>query len=212
MKSVLSAAPPREPVATAATPAFRNESTEAFFRASSAERRKLLRALENQGPFWPTGLSSMAIGDGVQRLEAAAFQRKADVLAREIETALRIPAETAQRIVADESGEPFVVAAKVLAIPASSFARIVLFLNPAIGQSVERVFGLVKLFDQVSAAAALRIVFSWRDAAGSEKRAPRYQSVHWDDDARHARVRTDAARGDAQAVQERGRARIADAG
>ena len=69
--------------------------------------------------------------------------------------------------------------------------RILLFLNPAVGQSVERVYELVGLYDDITPAAAERMVAIWR--ASGEKR-PTYEPAIFDDEKRRARP-------DAAAVQ-----------
>ena len=60
----------------------------------------------------------------------------------------------AERIARDYSGEPIVVAAKALGMPAAMLQRILLFLNPAVGQSVERVYDLARLYDEITQGAA----------------------------------------------------------
>ena len=73
----------------------------------------------------------------IRRLEAAALQRNAGEFSRMLERALGISRELAERVARDHSGEPIVVAAKALGMTAAVLQRILLFLNPVIGQSVE---------------------------------------------------------------------------
>ena len=70
-----------------------------------------------------------------------------------LERALGISQALAERIARDHSGEPIVVAAKALGMQAAVLQRILLFLNPAIGQSVERVYDLARLFDELMPAS-----------------------------------------------------------
>ena len=58
------------------------------------------------------------------------------------------------------------VAAKALGMTAAVLQRILLFLNPAIGQSVERVYDLARLYDELTPAAAERMLTIWRQAGG----------------------------------------------
>jgi hypothetical protein len=156
-----------------------------FLSADSSERRRLLANLDDGAR--PEPVLAAGIEEAVPELEAAALQHQPDDFARGLQRCLKIPADTAQKIVADETGEPVLVAAKALAMPSEVLLRILLFLNPAIGHSVERVFDLVNLYDQLSREAALQVVSSWQNRHAGERRVPRYQSVHWDDERRVAR-------------------------
>jgi hypothetical protein len=160
---------------------------EYFLHAGSSERRLLLANLED-GTLGASKTTFAAVGeDAIRRLEAAAMQRRPDEFVRELELSLRIPAHRAREIVHDDTGEPIVVAAKALQMPSDILLRILLFLNPVIGHSVERVFDLVNLYDQLSAEAALHLVSSWQNAVASERRTARYQPLHWNDETRGAR-------------------------
>jgi len=64
---------------------------------------------------------------------------------------------------------------------------VLLFLNPNIGQSVERVFDLVNFYERLGVNAALRVVASLRHAAPLARKMPGYQSVLWNDEAEAGR-------------------------
>ncbi len=49
-------------------------------------------------------------------------------------------------------------------MPADVLQRMLLFLNPKVGQSVDRVFELAALYGEISIEAARRLVGIWRDA------------------------------------------------
>jgi hypothetical protein len=66
--------------------------------------------------------------------------------------------------------------------------RIMLFLNPAVGLSVERVYDLVSLYEDMTPATADRMMGIWR-ASGGEKQ-PTYEAVAYDDEKRGARAAT----------------------
>jgi uncharacterized protein (DUF2336 family) len=148
---------------------------EMFLAAGPAERRLILRHLDG-----PTDLSlscsAAQASDAVRRLEAAALQRKPAEFMRALERALGISAQHAQRIVMDEGGEPLLVAAKALGMAPDVVLRILLFLNPVIGQSVTRVFALAKLYDGMTRGAALRLVASLR-SSGATRRWASYRPV-----------------------------------
>jgi hypothetical protein len=156
-----------------------------FLNAGSAERRLLLANLED-GTLTPAEQAFAADTEGVVReLEAAALGRKPDEFIRGLERALRIVPDKAHQIVHDDTGEPLLVAMKALAMPSDTLLRVLLFLNPVIGHSVERVFDLVNLFDRFSAEAAHHLVSSWQHPARRDQ--ARYQPATWDDERRGGR-------------------------
>ena len=110
-----------------------------------------------------------ASSEVIRRLENAALQRNPGEFARMLERALGISRALAERIARDHSGEPIVVAAKALGMTAAVLQRILLFLNPAIGQSVERVYDLARLYDELTPAAAERMLTIWRQAGGRSR-------------------------------------------
>ena len=70
--------------------------------------------------------------------------------------------------------------------------RILLFLNPVIGQSVTRVFDLAKLYDAMTREAALRLVASLR-SSGATRRWASYRPVLAKDEPERG-LASDAAR------------------
>jgi len=178
----LPVSPSSEP-APAEPPAPPQEDLAAlFFMAGTDERRLILTNLDVGFP--PAPPVTPASPELILQLEAAALSRNAPECARLIERALGISGEIAARIVRDHSGEPVVVVAKALGMRASVLQRILLFLNPIVGQSVERVYDLARLYDEMTANAAARMVAIWR--AGGRPR-PAHAPVHWDDERRNAR-------------------------
>jgi uncharacterized protein (DUF2336 family) len=171
---------PREPKSE---PEREPELAELFFAASADERRLILTNLdvvagaEQRRP--------PVAGDVIVRLETAALQHNAGEFSRMLERALGISGALAERITRDASGEPIVVAAKALGMKAAALQRVLLFLNPQIGQSIERVYGLARLYDELTPAAAERMLAIWQQAGGQRK--PRHEPLHWDDVHRNAR-------------------------
>jgi hypothetical protein len=121
----------------------------------------------------------------IRRLESAALRRNPGEFSRMLERALGISRGLAERIARDPSGEPVVVAARALGMTAAVLHRILLFLNPAIGQSVERVYDLARLYDELTPAAGERMLAIWRQAAGRSR--PAHEPGLWDDERRDAR-------------------------
>jgi len=156
------------------------ELNELFFAADEAERRLILLNLEYATPL-SLGLTAAAAGKTVTRLETTALARGIEAFAHELEQAFGISGRLARRIVADERGEPIVAALKALAAPRAVLERILLFINPAIGQSVHRVHELATRYDEISPQAAQRLVAIWHNAeprehvggpAGTARRPP----------------------------------------
>jgi hypothetical protein len=83
---------------------------------------------------------------------------------RELERVLGISYQQSRRIVEDELGEPIVIAGKAMSLPADVLQRIVLFLNPRVGQSIDRVYELAALYNEISVEAARRPVSILRAA------------------------------------------------
>jgi len=166
-----------------------------FLAANSAERRLILTNLDAEGgdgpsPSWITS-GSEAIG----RLESAALAHRPNVFVAELEQALGISNELARRIVTDRSGEPLLAAAKAIGMPSDVLLRVLLFLDPAIGQSVERVFDLARLYDRITPRAAVRLFASFRDGSAGRRRASTYRPVNWVEESdRIGRASSEAAR------------------
>lgn len=157
-----------------------DDLTELFFSAPSDERRLILRNLIPD-----SATQRPAAPDVLARLEAAALQRNPTQFARLIAAALGVAPALAERIVEDDSGEPLVVAAKALGMGAAALQRVLLFLDPAIGQSIRRVYDLAQLFDEITPQAASQMTTIWRGQLARKARA--YESAHWDDERRSAR-------------------------
>jgi signal transduction histidine kinase len=163
------------------------ELNEQFFAANSHERRLILRNLDVVAPIpvWLVGVSRDPTVS--RRLEAAALARNREDFAQHLAAALQISREQARRIVHDDLGEPVTLAGKVLAVPRDVLYRILMFINPAIGHSVERVHSLAALFDEMPLAAAVGMVAIWQALQKGERAAARYQPVTWDETRPRAR-------------------------
>ena len=68
---------------------------------------------------------------------------------------------------------------------AAVLQRILLFLNPSVGQSVQRVYELADLFDALPREAAERMLAIWRGAGAVP--APGHEPVYQNSPARQAR-------------------------
>lgn len=163
-----------------------SDLTELFFAAGSEERNLILTNLHvaaEEGMHRPPLVSR----DLVLGLENAALKRNLDEFSRLLEEALDIDRALAERITRDDAGEPIVVAAKALRLTAAVLQRILLFLNPVIGQSVARVFELAHLYDEMKPAAAERMMAIWRQSTARTRTQARHAAYYWDDERRDAR-------------------------
>jgi uncharacterized protein (DUF2336 family) len=171
------------PLAATRPPA--EELSELFFAASGTERRLILTNLDYMSPGAGAAPASAPTSpDVARRLEAAAFQHNTEKFARELEHALAISDAQARRIVGDAHGEPIVVAAKALGLPRDALQRILLFVNPAVGQSVERVFDLSGLYDELTPEAARHMVSIWRQSDAPAGRSVQPQAQRRSSEAR----------------------------
>lgn len=164
--------------------------SDAFFNASSTERRLILLHLD-YAPIAPAPVQA----DTVERLERAAITRQRSEFSATLEDMLSITATCAQRIANDSTGEAVVAALKALAVPSPALQRILLFLDPAIGQSADTYFSLVRLYDEIGHVAARRLVAIWRRDDAALSRKGEHQPQLFDDRRSHAR---DFARHDAR--------------
>jgi hypothetical protein len=122
----------------------------------------------------------------VWRLETASLRHETDMVARELHRTLGVSHALARRIVADELGEPIVVAGKAMALPADVLQRMILFLNPMVGHSVDRVYQLSALYNEISVDAARRLAAIWRYADPAPLRPSIPELLPW----RHAAENT----------------------
>jgi hypothetical protein len=157
-----------------------------FFAADSLERRLILISLEFLPTAAPTLPAAMQQAD-VWRFESSALQHKTEAVLRELERALGISRRTALRIVEDDSGEPIVAAAKAMELPADVLQRILLFMNPRVGQSVDRVYELAGLYADITVDAARRLIGIWRDADPPDMRIAKHAAL-WQDAVEQART------------------------
>jgi hypothetical protein len=173
-----------------------------FLTGGAEERRAILAEFGDAPAAGATHLPAPA-PEAIARLEATALAERPDDFARELQHLLLVSRETAQEIVDDNRGEPVMIAARALEIPGNVLLRILLFLNPAVGRSVERVFDLMDLFTRITPEAARALAAGWRDHKTGERRTARYQPALWDDETAARRGSGDFGRRGAQIPEGR---------
>ena len=95
-----------------------------------------------------------------------------EVVAKLLEEALGVTRENAARIVADESGQAFAVAARALGLSFAILSRVLFRLHPVAGRSAADMTRLADMFDQLPNASAQHLVASWRGAKRVIKERP----------------------------------------
>jgi uncharacterized protein (DUF2336 family) len=161
-----------------------------FFAADPAARRMLLMSVgnaEGEAPAAPMVSPREQPNETIRALESAALSRNRAKFTSLLAQALRLPHEKAAQIVNDASGEPLLVAAKAVGMPSIVLQRVLMFIDPAIGESVQRVFELAALYERIHAQAALRIIASLRGDDIVRPRRPAHRPVYYDDEAAGSR-------------------------
>jgi hypothetical protein len=179
------------------------ELSELFYTAGAVERRLILICLD-YAPINPITRPAFTRRADTWRLEGAALQHNTEAVMRELESALGISRRHARRVVEDDSGELIVVAAKAMGLPTDVVQRLLLFMNPRIGHSVDRVYELARLFEEITVVAARRLIAVWRNADRSERAGVQHQPVAWRIAADNARrALSEVTRRPAQALEAR---------
>ena len=178
------ARPPIEKIDAAAA----TELNELFFRATVTERRLILLNMHVVDPN-PTLRSRIITGVSIgQELEGAVLTGKREHFAARLAQALRISHEQARRIANDELGEPVLVAAKTLALRRDVLYRILMFVNPAVGHSVERVHALADLYDALQGQAAQAMLAIWQALPPAERTPMGHRAQAHDESQPRARA------------------------
>jgi len=166
------------------------EISDMFFGASASERALILHNLLETplraSPRIPSARATRAI----ETLEMAAFAADIENFTLELGEALILPSRVAARVVGDPGGEPLACAVRALDMPSAVFQRVLMFLNPEFGSSVNNVYRLSRLYDRLSERSALIMLAAWRGSTMAVTRAKYRPSLV--DDERH-RVRSAAA-------------------
>jgi hypothetical protein len=169
------------------------EISNLFFAANATERTKMLHNLADT-PLQPSARIPQARAERAMHiLEMAAFAEDRENFAREISEALMLPLAIADQVVSDPGGEPLACCAKALGMHGAVFQRVLLFLNPEFGTSVNNVYRLSRMYDVLTERAALIMVAAWRGAHLAATRA-KFRPALYDDERQRARAATPMAR------------------
>src|SRR6202046_271221 len=117
----------------------------------------------------------------------AAFAGDIENFTLELGETLILPSKVAAQVVNDPGGEPLACAAKALDMPSAVFQRVLLFLNPEFGSSVNSVYRVSRLYDRLSERSALVMLAAWRGSTMVVTRA-KYRPGLYDDEQHRARA------------------------
>jgi uncharacterized protein (DUF2336 family) len=160
---------------------------EMFVAADSKHRARILHGLI-ETPLKPsTPVDPRRAARAVTALEQAALAADSSRFEAELADALILTSRVAARIASDPGGEPLACALKALGMPAESYQRVLLFLNPSLGASVMDVYRLARLYDIIEPRTALIMLAAWRGSALSATRA-KYRPALYDDERQRART------------------------
>ena len=179
----LADASPAPVVLTAATA---SRLSDLFLISEPAERHVILLNLEFS-PIPPAeAVTETRSREAIRKLERAALSRQPRAFATVLSECLGLSMRLTQDLVEDATGEPIVVLAKALRMPSDILQRVLLFLNPAIGESVKQVYDLATLYEELSLNSVLRLIAIWK--AGDTRKLVRHETALWDDEIARARA------------------------
>jgi Uncharacterised protein conserved in bacteria (DUF2336) len=163
------------------------EISDMFFSASASERALILHNLPETPLRASARIPAARAKRAIQILEMAAFAPDVENFTLELGEALILPARVAAQVVSDPGGEPLACAAKALDMPSAVFQRVLLFLKPEFGSSVNDVYRLSRLYDRLSERSALIMLAAWRGSTLAVTRA-KYRPTLYDDERQRARA------------------------
>jgi Uncharacterised protein conserved in bacteria (DUF2336) len=163
------------------------EINEMFSRASASERAMILHNLQDTPLRASARIPAARARRAVETLEMAAFAADVENFTLEVGETLILPARVAAEVVNDPGGEPLACAARALDMPSPVFQRVLLFLNPEFGSSVNTVYRLSRLYDRLSERSALVMLAAWRGSTMAVSRA-KYKPALYDDERHRARA------------------------
>jgi Uncharacterised protein conserved in bacteria (DUF2336) len=167
-------------------PADAAEIHDMFFRANASERVAILHSLADTPLKASPKIPEARVKRAIETLEMAAFAADIENFTIELGETLILPARLATQIVNDPGGEPLACALRAIGMPGPAFERVLLFLKPEFGTSVNLVYRLSRLYDRLSERSALIMLAAWRSSTMATARA-KYRPALYDDERQRAR-------------------------
>ncbi|WP_249158650.1 DUF2336 domain-containing protein [Bradyrhizobium tropiciagri] len=169
------------------------EIADMFFAARASERAQILHNLQETPLKAAARLPAARAARAIHILEMAAFAEDLDNFTLEVGEALILPSRIAAQVVNDPGGEPLACAMRALDMSGAAFQRILMFLNPDAGSSVNYVYRLSRLYDRLSERSALVLLAAWRGSTMAVARG-KYRASLYDDERHHARAASSLTR------------------
>ncbi|MHC2436856.1 DUF2336 domain-containing protein [Bradyrhizobium sp. USDA 4451] len=169
------------------------EISDMFFAANAKERAQILHNLQETPLKAAARIPAARAARAIHILEMAAFAEDVDNFTRELGEALILPSRIAADVVSDPGGEPLACAMRALEVSSAAFQRILMFLNPEAGSSVNYVYRLSRLYDRLSERSALVMLAAWRGSTMAVARN-KYRSALYDDERHHLRAASSQTR------------------
>jgi hypothetical protein len=163
------------------------EINDMFFAAGASERALILHNLAETPLKASARIPAARAKRAIETMEMAAFAEDVENFTLELGEALILPARVATQVVGDPGGEPLACAARALDMPSPVFQRVLMFLNPELGSSVNYVYRISRLYDRLSERSALIMLAAWRGSTMAVTRA-KYRPALYDDERSRARV------------------------
>jgi hypothetical protein len=157
-----------------------------FFEASASERVLILHNLAETPLRASARIPAARAKRAIETLEMAAFAADVESFTIELGESLILPWQVATQVVNDPGGEPLACAARALDMPAPVFQRVLLFLKPEFGSSVNIVYRLSRMYDRLSERSALIMLAAWRGSTMAVTRA-KYRPSLYDGERNRAR-------------------------
>jgi hypothetical protein len=165
------------------------EISDMFFRANSSERALILHNFLQTPLKASARIPAQRAARAIETLEMAAFAADIENFTLELGETLILPARVTAQVVNDPGGEPLACAVKALDMPSPVFQRVLLFLNPELGASVNYVYRLSRLYEVLHERSALIMLAAWRGSTMAITRA-KYRPGLYDDERQRARPAT----------------------
>jgi len=169
------------------------EISDMFSRASASERALILHNLQDTPLRAAARIPAARARRAVETLEMAAFAADVENFTLELGETLILPWRVATQVVNDPGGEPLACAARALGMPSAVFQRVLLFLKPDTGSSVQTVYRLSRLYERLSERSALVLLAAWRGATMAATRA-KFRPALYDEERNRARAASTQAR------------------
>jgi hypothetical protein len=163
------------------------EINDLFSRAGPSERAAILHNLAQTPLRASARIPAARAKRAIETLQMAAFASDVESFTIELGEALILPARVAADVVNDPGGEQLACAAKALDMRSEIFQRILLFLKPEFGSSVNDVYRLSRLYDRLSERSALIMLAAWRGSTLAVARA-KYRAGLYDDERHRTRA------------------------